>query len=147
MTVLDMGLPDSEFVEKIPGPFIPGTFIQYAWDATSLEYFKRCPRLYQYKMIDRWQSIKDNVNLRFGGEFHKALQDYEVFKADGLSHDEAVFLSIKDLLLRTDDFRPDDKYKNRSNLVRTAVWYMDKFKDDSAKTVKLENGKPAVEMG
>src|SRR5262245_32990264 len=132
---------------EAPSPFIEGTNIQYAWDATSLEYLKRCPRLYQYKMIDCWQSGKDNINLRFGHEFHKALQDYEILRAQGdIDHDEAVFLSIKELLLRTDDFRPDDKYKSRENLIRTAVWHMDKYKDDPAKTMIMSSGKPAVEV-
>ena len=37
-------------------PFLPATHIQYAWDSTSLGYLKTCPRLYQYIMIEGWQS-------------------------------------------------------------------------------------------
>jgi hypothetical protein len=51
-----------------------------------------------------------------------------------IEHDEAVFHVVKGLLLRTDDWRPDDKYKNRTTPVKAAIRYLDKFKDDKAKT-------------
>ena len=63
---------------KPESPFIPGTYIQFAWDATSLEPLKRCPRLYQYTMIDGWRPRDENVHLRFGAEFHTALHNYEL---------------------------------------------------------------------
>ena len=132
---------------EAPSPFVEvdGTIIQYAWDSTSLEYLKRCPRLYQYQK-QGWQPHDENVHLRFGSEFHQVMHEYELLKADGIEHEEAVFLVVKELLLRIDDFRPDHKYKNRLNLVRAVVRYMDKFQDDKAKTIILDNGKPAVEL-
>lgn len=46
-------------------------------------------------------------------------------------------------------FKPwisDDSKRNRETLVRTVAWYLEQFKDDPAKTVMLDNGKPAVEL-
>jgi len=131
--------------EEAPSPFLPNSNIQYAWDSTSLEDFKRCPRLYQYRMIDGWVSEEESVHLRFGRELHQSLHDYELSISAGIPHDDAVFDVVKELLLRTDDWRPDHKYKNRKNLVRTVVWYLDKFKNDPAQTMVKDDGKPIVE--
>ncbi len=132
--------------EAAPSPYLPGTRIRYAWDSTCLEAFKRCPRLYFYQYIEGWQQPSENVDLRFGHEYHKALEDYDHFLMTEDTHDEALRKVIRELLARTRDFRPDHKYKSRPNLVRSVIWYLDKFRDDPAKTVILESGKPAVEL-
>jgi len=111
-------------------PFLPGTNVQYAWDSTSLGYFKRCPRLYYYTMIEGWEMKDESVHLRFGIEYHHALQVYEERKAKGDSHDEAVREAVYSLLRRTDDWNPDreskaGKNKNPETLLRTVVWYLD----------------------
>jgi hypothetical protein len=139
----DDTIPD---VDEVPSPFLAGTNIQFAWDATSLEWFKRCPRLYQYKMIDGWRANDESVHLRFGGEFHQALHDYEMLRADKIDHDEAVFHTIRELLYRVEDWNPDHKYKNRPFLIRSVIRYLDKYVDDPAKTLILENSKPAIEV-
>lgn len=136
----------NEVEEKDLSPFVNGTNVQFAWDSSSLELLKRCPRLYYYNMILGYRGKEDNVHLRFGGEAHQAFQEYEILKAGGMDHDEACFHVVKGLLQRTDDWRPDHKYKNRPYLIRTVVWYLEKFKDDPAKTYILSNGKPAVEL-
>jgi hypothetical protein len=137
---------DTPVQEEIISPFIPETYIQWAWDSTSLSYFKRCPRLYYYVMIMGYRPKEESVHLRFGIEVHRVAQDYEKLKADGIKHDEAVFHVIKGLLYRVSDWESDHKYKNKDNLIRTAVWYLEKYKNDPAKTYVLENGKPAVEL-
>lgn len=43
-------------------------------------------------------------------------------------------------------WQSDNPNKNRSNLLRTVIWYLDQYKDSSEKTVILENGEPAVEV-
>ena len=146
--VIDMGLQNLQSVETddAPSPFLPDSYVQYAWDATSLEWFKRCPRLYQYKMIERWRSNDESVHLRFGSEFHEALHDYQLLKADGLDHDECVFHTVKELLIRTDSWRPGHKYKNRPFLVRSVIRHLDKYRDDPAKVLVLPDGKLAVEL-
>lgn len=131
--------------------FLPDTKIQFAWDATSLELFKRCPRLYQYKMIDGWTTESENIHLRFGIEFHQAFTDYELFKLEADDHDDALRLTIRALLGRIHDWDPEphtksEAFKTKRNLVRAVVWYLEKYKDDPAETIIMEDGKPAVEV-
>lgn len=133
-------------IEEEESPFLPDTNIQFAWDSTSLEYIKRCPRLYYYKMIVGYTSNDEDVNLRFGAEFHQTLHDYQLLIADDIEHEEALFLAVKDLLIRTDDWRPENKYKNRLFLIRSVIRYLDKYKDDPCKTVTRPDGTPAVEL-
>lgn len=138
--------------DTAPSPFLPGTNIQYAWDSSSLGYLKSCPRLYQYTMIDGWSAKEESVHLRFGGEYHQALHDYDLSRAAGISHDDSVFDVVRELLIRTQDFKPDPdtkagKYKSREALVRTVIWYLDGVRqNDNYSTYIMANGKPAVEL-
>lgn len=143
-----------ETIETTPpfqSPFLPNTSIQFAWDSSSLGYLKTCPRLYQYIMIDGWQAKGDNIHLRFGGEFHSAIQDYEVAKAEGQPHETAIHTAIQKLLTRINDWDVDTtsragNYKNHTTLLQLVIDYFDHYEDDPAKTFILENGKPAVEL-
>ena len=132
-------------------PFLLDTNVQYAWDSTSLGYLKTCPRLYQYTMIEGWGHAEESVHLRFGTELHKALQEYEVLRAKGISREPAIREVVYDLLARTRDWIVDEdsragKYKNRASLIRAAVDYFDHYVKDAAQTYILPNGKPAVEL-
>jgi hypothetical protein len=137
---------DIDVQEEDITQFLPETNIQFAWDATTLSDFKRCPKLYEYLYIDGWRQKEESVHLRFGAEYHRALQDYDKLRVEGIKHDEAVFHVVKGLVYRTEDWNPDHKYKNRDFLVRTAIWYLEEHKDDAAKVHILSNGKPAVEL-
>jgi hypothetical protein len=132
--------------DEVQSPFLPGTHIQVAWDSTSLGWLKVCPRLYYYQMVEGWSSQEESVHLRFGQEYHHALQDYDVSRASGIRHDDAVHDTVRELLIRTADFDPDHKTKTRSGLVRTVVWYLDQFRNENTKTHILTDGKPAVEL-
>jgi hypothetical protein len=132
--------------DEVQSPFLHGTNIQVAWDSTSLGWLKVCPRLYYYQMIEGWSSNEESVHLRFGQEYHHALQDYDISRVSGVKHDDAVHDVIRELLLRTADFDPDHKVKTRGSLVRTVIWYLDQFKNEQTKTHILTDGKPAVEL-
>jgi hypothetical protein len=102
-------------------------------------------------MLEGWSSDQESPHLRFGIEFHLALQEYDVERATGVKHDTAERNVVRALLERTHDWDVDTdtragKYKNRTSLVRTVIWYLEHFKDDPAKTLILDNGKPAVEL-
>ena len=134
-------------------PFLPNTNIQFAWDSTSLEKLKRCPRLYFYEMICGYQPKDANVHLRFGIEYHQALHDYELAKVAGKKHDDAMAEALLKLAKRIHDFNPTEedhgkvaKNKNRETLFRTVIWYLDTFQNDPAETLILDNGKPALEV-
>lgn len=131
--------------------FLPGTNIQFAWDSTSLGYIKQCPRLYQYIMIDGWSPKDESIHLRFGIEYHQAIQEYDIAKAEGVSHEDAIRHATRNLLVRTSDWNVDTgtkpgNYKNRATLLQLTVDYFDNFKDDAAQTYILENGKAGVEL-
>jgi hypothetical protein len=140
-------------------PFVPGTSYQWAWDSTSLGWLKECPRKYQYHMIEGYVGRGERVHLEYGILYHEALGTYEECKFLGMSHDIAVRKVVQDVLVwtwRDDkpwrssvDLSTDDKasLKSRENLVRTVVWYLDKFKDDPAK-IKMHSvtGRPMIEL-
>lgn len=134
-----------------PSPFLPGTKIQFAWDSTSIGYLKTCPRLYQLVMIEGWAPKDESVHLRFGGEYHSAIELYDKQKAEGATHEDAMIAAVREALCRTADWDVDTearagKYKNRRTLIQLLVDYFDKFADDPAETFILDNGKPAVEL-
>lgn len=144
--MVELALVESTDDPPVPSKFLPGTYIQYAWDATSLEAFKRCPRLYQYEQIEGWRPKNESVHLRWGAEFHTAMHQYQLVKADGIKHDEAVFHVVRELMYRVEDWDTDHKYKNIFTLIRSVIRYLDQYEHDPAKTVMLSNGKPAVEV-
>lgn len=139
-------------------PFVGDSVIQWAWDSTSLGWLKECPRKYYYHMIEGWRTKGDQVHLEFGIIYHEALDLYDTELARGASHDEAVAIVVRYVLGRTwRDGKPwrsivkldnEDRapLKNREFLVRTVVWYLDKFRNDPAKTKMLPNGSPMVEL-
>lgn len=132
-------------------PFLPGTYIQYAYDSTTLGLLKTCPRLYQYTMIDGYVAKGESIHLRFGQEYHQALQDYDIARAEGIDHEDAIHSSISELVRRTHDWSVDEtvkpgKYKNRQTLVSLVLDYLDHYVDDPAETYIKSDGKPAVEL-
>lgn len=137
--------------EAIQSPFLQGTKIQFAWDSVCLGALKTCPRFYEYTIIEGWTTKGEAIHLRFGIEYHQALHDFELEKANGADFDSALRNTIRLLLIRTHNFRPEptsnsEQLKTRDNLVRTVIWYLDHFENDPAKTVILDNGKPAIEL-
>lgn len=132
-------------------PFLPGTQIRFAWDSTTLGALKTCARLYQYQYIDGYISKEENIHLRFGIEYHTAIEEYHKARASGAKRMEAFGLSTYNLLCRTFDWKvdtdtPTGKYKNRKNLLALVVDYLDHIKDDATKTYIREDGRAAVEL-
>jgi len=132
-------------------PFLPGTQIQFAWDSTSIGYLKTCPRLYQLHMIEGWAPRGESIHLRFGIEYHHAIEAYEHSRAAGVRHEDAIHDTVREILLRTADWVVDrttkaGKYKNRESLVGVVVDYLDHFIDDPCETYIMTDGDPAVEL-
>jgi len=132
--------------------------VQYAWDSTSLKWAQSCLRYYKYKMIDGWQSVLKSHHLLFGGHYATALEHYHKHRANGMSLDEALEEVVHEALINTWEVtgtkdgesigRPWDSFdsaKNRETLIRSIIWYIDTFAEDSLSTVILPNGKAAVE--
>jgi len=133
-------------------PTIPK--LQIAFDSTSLGALKTCPRYYYYSIVLGVAPRGANIHLEFGLLYHAALERYDHARFAGASHDDATLRAVDYCMKETWDAqagRPkavfcEDSNKNRLTLVRTVVWYLEEFRDDTLRTAKLSNGKPAVEL-
>jgi hypothetical protein len=125
--------------------------LQFAWDSTSLSALKYCPRYYQYSIIEGYTTRSENIHLKFGIEFHAAIELYDRNRATGVSHETALLRSVRQAFINTWDFelkRPwtsDDPSKNRGTLIRAIVWYLTQFEHDTMETIIFADGSPAVE--
>jgi len=90
--------------------------------------------------------------LEFGLLYHAALEHYDHCRSNGEDYETSLHSTVRYVLKHTWDFeinKPklvEHDYKNRSNLLRTVVWYLEQFHDEELKTLILANGKPAVEL-
>ncbi len=146
-----MSLNEYYLTHGSASPFLPGTKIQYAWDSTCLGMIKTCPRLYQYTIIDGWASRDESVHLTFGIHYHTALQNYDIAKANGASHDDAMREAITRAMHDIEGWEVDrdskaGKYKNPETLISLVVGYLDHYEDDPAETYIKSDGTAAVEL-
>lgn len=166
---LDMAPPRLSFSKINPK-------LQVAWDSVSIGALKKCPRYYQYKIVEGWQSKTASHHLRYGQLYHRALEVYDHKRSEGLSHEDSMRAALWDLRDGCTDeiadggvnedgtacttrrvwWNPHEHLseekakldtKTVANLFRTVVWYLDQFgMKDPCRTVQLANGKPAVEV-
>ena len=126
--------------------------LQLAIDSHSLGAFKTCPRWYYYTIVLGLQPRAESVHLTFGLLMHKAREVYYKARAAGAGYEEAVEAAVSDALISTYNpslRRPwisDDPNKNRWTLLRTIIWYLDKYKNDAIETATLADGTAATEL-
>ncbi len=140
-SLLELTAQNSSFSKATPG-------LQLAWDSVSLGELKTCPYKYFLTIIMSWQAKRSAPPLEFGILYHKGMEIYEHRVAGGTEHLAAIETTVKEILIQAKDFAPDDDpLRTKKFLIRAIVWKLDIFgKNDPAKTVILENGKPAVEL-
>jgi len=102
-------------------------------------------------MIEGWVPKDKSVHLRFGAEYHTAIENYDKARAQGMSFDDAVDLAVHQMLINIKDWDPDTStkaghYKNHETLLQLVVDYFDFYRADAFETFILENGMPAVEL-
>ena len=125
---------------------------QIGWDSTSLGCLKRCPRYYEYNIIEGYVTRLESVHLRFGSEYNNALVTYHKQRALGRTKEESLLSAVRYAMEHTWDYtlnRPwtsDEPTKTRETLVRSVIWYLDQFVDDPAETAILADGSAAVEL-
>lgn len=126
--------------------FLPNSQTQVVWDSTSLGAFKTCPRYYYYTIIKGYQKPKIPPPLSFGILFHLGQELFHKNRSS-LSHDEAIFQTIKSLSPRLIEleYPVPDTSRSPLTLIRSLVWHFDQFRDEPMKTVILNN-RPAVEL-
>jgi len=138
--------------------------VQFAFDATSLELASTCHRKYYYSMIANIEPKKKSVHLIFGGIYAKALEHFYLYQAEGHDSTSALRAVVREAMIASwnHDLTPegeripggepisfDDAKKTRYNLIRSIVWYVLQFSDeteDGIRTHYLADGKPAVEL-
>lgn len=153
-----------------PSPF-DDSGVQYAWDSVSLGLLKTCARKYFLSIVQNWQPRKRSPHLDFGIWFHSAIEGYlkmmatyktwakehEVseFTDPQKLHDHCVREVVHQALISSVNYEPpiDNRTgkpkndKTRMNLIRSIVWYLDKYGlNDNARPVLLSDGRPAVEL-
>jgi len=126
------------------------TGAQFAWDATSLSAAEKCLRYYHYKHIEGWFQPEKSFHLRFGGHYATALEHFYKHRALGDDIDTALEKVVLEALIDTWDgeagpWQSPDPAKNRENLIRTIVWYVEQFGQEHIDVIKLSDGRPAVE--
>lgn len=137
---------------------------QFAWDATSLDLAMACPRKYYYRMIRNITPKGTSVHLLFGGIYAKALETFYLLRSQGKTLDEALHEIVHMALVlswnhptsaegeRIAGGQPhsfDSTSKTRYSLLRSIIWYIEEFGDESSGNVTthvLQSGKPAVEL-
>ncbi len=80
--------PLKMFSEKVPG-------LQLAWDATSLGALMKCPRYYQYSILEGFRG--SGVDLEFGILAHKGKETYEKERAKGATHEAAQLSALEEV--------------------------------------------------
>lgn len=138
-------------------PFFPGTQIRWLWSASSIGLLKECAYKYYLSRVEGWTEKGERAHLDFGTFYHHAVETYDRAKIAGLDHEtalfEAVLIALRDTwidgkpwrLSKTLDASDNASLKCRENLIRTIVWYLDKYRHDTAKTL-VHDGKPLVEQ-
>jgi hypothetical protein len=145
--------------------------VQFAWDATSLSNYEKCPRYYQYVNLLGYQPKDKSVHLIFGGLYAAALEHYYKYLTEGMSVDDATLAVVRSAMVETweydteptgegDEGYPDGvniirgsgkpwdsmhSTKTRETLIRSIVWYLDHFADDATEILYSDDGKPGVE--
>lgn len=119
--------------------------IPYVFDSQILASVEKCLRYYQLRHREGWRPNRQNDHLIFGGHFAKALERYYKYVALGQTWDDALRLVVRETLVDSEGWESNDTAKTRENLIRSIVWYVDQFKDESIKVVNKGDGTPAVE--
>lgn len=119
---------------------------QWAWSATTLDWFKACPRLYYYNMILGIRPKGTNDHIKFGVVYHAALELYDRETFKGADHETALRSALRYALIETRGWQSAIPEKSRETVVRAIVWYIEEFRDDPIQTVRLADGSPAVEL-
>lgn len=125
--------------------------VQYVWSATTIKMAETCLRYYQYIMIEGWHSRNPGPHLRFGSHYARAIEQFHKKRALGQGPDQATREVVREALIDTWDretgpWQSDHNLKTRETLIRSIVWYLDHFREDSALPVILSSGEAAVEL-
>jgi len=112
---------------------------QFAFDNTSLAYFKECPRKYYYSIVEGWRKKGKAPALVFGGLYHEGVEKYDALRAKDWSHESALkcmvlYVSMK---FEEDPIPEGDTKRNYLTLMRSLIWYAEENKHSEVRTANL----------
>lgn len=120
---------------------------QLIWDASSLDAFKRCPRYYQYNVLQGWRPRETVENLAFGTALHGGVETYDAAIFSGVKHADATNLAVAEAIKLGEPLKTSkDTGRTLETLTRAVVWYAEQFRDDNVRTAVTPDGKPALEI-
>lgn len=118
---------------------------QWAWNSSSLNP-TCCDREYLYRVRRGLSPKEKSPDLIFGWRYAQALEHYHHLRAQEASYEDARRECTRRTMELTQGWLSPDPNKNRPNLIRSIIWYLEEFRDDPCETVILADGKPAVEL-
>lgn len=130
--------------------------VRKAWDASSLSVLFECERKFDLLVQQGWSSEGGEHHTVFGSAYHAGLQAYEEAKLNGRPKEEAIedallaafnhYANFDDEGVFTGYTMSEDKAKTLYTCLRALVWYADVADHEDFETVRLANGRPAVEV-
>lgn len=119
---------------------------QISWDASSLEAFKRCPTLYNYRYLQEQRPSIQDAASGFGTLWHKCLEIYDTCLFNKLSSEEALKEAVSYAVKNSLQLKPEeDSNRNYFTLIRGLVWYHNIYKDSPLIPIDI-GGAPALEI-
>lgn len=121
--------------------------LQVRWSASDLSKILACPYKYKREVIEavRGDEIV-NADRQFGKMYHRGLEIFDEAIAMGVPREEALEKAVWFAERNLDKLNVfEDTKKTGENLIRSLVWYEEKWRGDGYKTLMLD-GKPAIEF-
>ena len=121
------------------------------WSASSLTTLGECPRKFELRYVEGWTPNTENLDLEFGGAFHKVMERYWRTRYAGAKHeealDQALCLAMELGNTLPPPTRPNQAGKTSKGLVRCLVWYFQQYPDDELEMIlPLGDGVPGIEL-
>lgn len=135
-------------------PMKPTIVNPQSFDATRLRPAQLCWRKALYGQVYGLERVRMfETHLNFGRVMHSAFERYDhvVMEGGKDAAEKATRAALHVALAESAEWpAPDqvgyDSKKTARTLIRAVCWYVEQFKDDALKTVRLANGRAAIEV-
>lgn len=100
--------------------------LQHCLDNYSIDTYRRCPRAYQYKVLQGYSPRVSANDKQFGVAFHTAMEHFELNYKLGVSFDDSLAAALARALLDLQGLE-FDSYYNPENLIRAVTCYLHEY--------------------
>jgi hypothetical protein len=119
--------------------------VQRAWSPSSLDTLQQCGRKYYYEYIVGYRG-KDTPAQAFGKYFHRSIEEYDTKRLEGWPLNDCIHHTAEVALRISKGWASDERERNRFTLLRSVVWYAEKWKNTDLRPLVFASGKPAIEV-